>query len=59
MTANTAEIKVVRLQNKVMAPSSYQVFRAQADWTLILPSQFPAKELCHLPRNMPPRGTTY
>jgi hypothetical protein len=34
-------------------------FRAQADWTFILPSELPAKELHHLPRKMPPRGTTY
>jgi hypothetical protein len=26
----------------------YWVFRAQADWTFILPSELPAKELCHL-----------
>jgi hypothetical protein len=38
---------------------NYRVFRAQADWTFILPLEFPAKELRHLPREMPPRGTTY
>jgi hypothetical protein len=27
----------------------YRVFRAQADCTFILPSEFPAKELLHLP----------
>jgi hypothetical protein len=32
----------------------YRVFREQADWTFILSS-----ELRHLPRKMPPRGTTY
>jgi hypothetical protein len=37
----------------------YRVFRAQADWTFILSSGLPAKELRHLPRKMPPRGTTY
>jgi hypothetical protein len=37
----------------------YRVFRAQAEWTFILPSEFSAKELRHLPRKMPPRGTTY
>jgi hypothetical protein len=39
--------------------ANYRVFRAQADWTFILPSEFPAKELRHLPRKMPPRGITY
>jgi hypothetical protein len=33
----------------------YRVFRAQADWTFILLSELPAKELRHLPRKMPPR----
>jgi hypothetical protein len=37
----------------------YRVFRAQADWTFILPSELPAKDLRHLPRKMPPRGSTY
>jgi hypothetical protein len=37
----------------------YPVFRAQADWTFILSSELPAKELHHLPRKMSPRGTTY
>jgi hypothetical protein len=37
----------------------YRVFRAQADWTFILLSEFPAKELRHLPRKMAPRGTTH
>jgi hypothetical protein len=32
---------------------------AQVDWTLILPSELSAKELRHLPRKMPSRGTTY
>jgi hypothetical protein len=31
----------------------YMMFRAQADWTFILPSELPAKELRHLPRKMP------
>jgi hypothetical protein len=29
------------------------VFRAQADWTFILPLELPIKELRHLPRKMP------
>jgi hypothetical protein len=29
------------------------VFIAQADWTFILPSELPTKELCYLPRKMP------
>jgi hypothetical protein len=37
----------------------YRVFRAQADWTFILPSELPAEVLRHLPRKMPPRSTTY
>jgi hypothetical protein len=37
----------------------YWMFTAQADWTFILPSEFPAKEQRHFPRKMPPRGTTY
>jgi hypothetical protein len=37
----------------------YRVFKAQADWTFILPSELPAKELLHLPRKIPQRGTTY
>jgi hypothetical protein len=43
----------------VLYARMYRVFRAQADWTFILPSEFPAKELRHLPIKMPPRGTTY
>jgi hypothetical protein len=31
----------------------YRVFKAQADWTFILPSELPTKELRHLPRKMP------
>jgi hypothetical protein len=31
------------------------VFRAQADWTFILPSELPTKELRYLPRKMPPQ----
>jgi hypothetical protein len=31
----------------------YWVLRAQADWTFILPSELPTKELHHLPRKMP------
>jgi hypothetical protein len=34
----------------------YRVFRAQADWTLILQSELPTKELRHLPRKMPPQA---
>jgi hypothetical protein len=37
----------------------YRLFRTQADWTFNLPSEFPAKELRHLPRKMPPRSTSY
>jgi hypothetical protein len=37
----------------------YGVFRAQADWTFILLSELPAKELCHLLRIMPPHSTAY
>jgi hypothetical protein len=37
----------------------YRVFREQADWAFILPSQLPTKELRHLPTKMPLRGTTY
>jgi hypothetical protein len=29
--------------------SEYRVFRAQADWAFILPSELPPKELRHLP----------
>jgi hypothetical protein len=43
---------------EVIFQRMYRVFRAQADWTFILPSELPAKELHHLPRKMPPRGTT-
>jgi hypothetical protein len=32
------------------------VFRAQADWTFILPSELPTKELSHLPRKIPPQA---
>jgi hypothetical protein len=34
----------------------YWVFRAQADWTIILLLELPMKELCHLPRKMPPQA---
>jgi hypothetical protein len=38
----------------------YRVLRVQADWTFTLQSEFPVKELRHLPKKkMPPRGTTY
>jgi hypothetical protein len=37
----------------------YRVFSAQADWTFILQSELPEKELRHLPREMTPHGTTY
>jgi hypothetical protein len=37
----------------------YRMFREQADWTYILPSELPAKVLRHLPRKMLPCGTTY
>jgi hypothetical protein len=32
------------------------MFRAQTDWTFILPSELPAKELRHLPRQMLPQA---
>jgi hypothetical protein len=32
------------------------MFRAQADWTFILPSELPTKELRHLPRKIPPQA---
>jgi hypothetical protein len=35
------------------------MFRGQADWTFILPSEFFAKKLRHLPRKIPLRGITY
>jgi hypothetical protein len=34
----------------------YRVFRAQADWTFILPSELLTTELRHLPRKMPPQA---
>jgi hypothetical protein len=34
----------------------YWVFRAQADWTFILPSELPTKEQRHLPRKMRPQA---
>jgi hypothetical protein len=37
-------------------PEKYWVFRAQADWTFILPSELPTKERRHLTRKMPPRA---
>jgi hypothetical protein len=42
----------------IPAPT-YKIIRAQADWTFILLSELTAKELRHLRRKMPPRGTTY
>jgi hypothetical protein len=44
---------------RIGEPQIYRVFRAQAEWTFIVPLEFPAKELRHLPRKMPPRGTMY
>jgi hypothetical protein len=38
-------------------PQLYWVFRTQADWTFILPSELPSKELLHLPRKMPPQAS--
>jgi hypothetical protein len=32
------------------------VFRAQADWSFILPSELPASEPRHLSRKMPPQA---
>jgi hypothetical protein len=34
----------------------YWVFRVQADWTFILTSQNPTKELYHLRRKVPPQA---
>jgi hypothetical protein len=39
-----------------MGVALYRVFRAQADWTFILPSELLTKELRHLPRKMPPQA---
>jgi hypothetical protein len=36
--------------------NKYRVFRAQADWTFILPPELPMKELRHLPRKIPPEA---
>jgi hypothetical protein len=36
--------------------TKYRVFRAQTDWTFILPSDLSTKELRHLPRKMPPQA---
>jgi hypothetical protein len=47
------------LMTVVKEISKYWVFRAQADWTFILPSELPAKELHHLPRKMPLGGTMH
>jgi hypothetical protein len=33
----------------------YWVFSAQADWTFMLPSEIPTKELRHLPRKVLPQ----
>jgi hypothetical protein len=44
---------------KVNILQLYRVFGTQSDWIFILPSELSAKELRHLPRKMPPRGTTY
>jgi hypothetical protein len=37
----------------------YKVFRAQDDWTFILPSELAVKVLRHLPGKMQPRSTAY
>jgi hypothetical protein len=47
------------MENLQTTTRKYRMFTAQADWALILPSELPAKELRHLPRKIPPRGTTY
>jgi hypothetical protein len=52
-------IQMFQMSQIYHLPHLCRVFRAQADWTFILPSQLPAKELRHLPRKIPPRGTTY
>jgi hypothetical protein len=33
-----------------------RVLKVQTDWTLILPSELPTKDLRHLPRKMPPQA---
>jgi hypothetical protein len=37
----------------LMINANYQMFRAQADWTFILASELPKKDLRHLPRKIP------
>jgi hypothetical protein len=49
-------IKVITIRYYV---SIYRVFRAQAEWTLILLSELSAEELRHLPSKIPPPGTTH
>jgi hypothetical protein len=48
---------ILKMEAKTQAnfyrATKYWVFRAQADWTFILPLELPIKELCHLPRKMP------
>jgi hypothetical protein len=34
----------------------YWMFRTQADWTFILPSELPTKDLRRLPEKMPPQA---
>jgi hypothetical protein len=48
-----------KARNPTILSAIYQVFRVQADWTFILQSELPAKELRHLPRKMLLCGTTY
>jgi hypothetical protein len=53
-----SSVKKYCLKAEIRAETSllYRVFRAQADWTFILPSEPPTKELGHLPRKMPPQA---
>jgi hypothetical protein len=34
----------------------FRVFKAQANWSFLLPSELPTNELRHLPRKMPPQA---
>jgi hypothetical protein len=45
----------LKTKKKLYTNEVYGVFREQADWTFILPSELPTKELRPLPRKMPPK----
>jgi hypothetical protein len=59
MNIALTKVLIYILVPKNFSTFQYRVFRVEADWTFILPSELPAKELRHLPGKMPPRGTTY